>query len=916
MYDEKKYLILQYNQKFDKFEDKTTEIEWLRNDNNACEIKYIKNSKYYHKSWRDIKVFDNPKLIETENLLIYHSEKQLTDITTLLQFGEWFKAFYKNGSVKVYHTESLKIIKDKKNDKQIKNFLDYLKCIATIIEKLDGNNFLLNQLDKLIIQENSCLYKFLNGNLNKVKDNRAVILPFSSNQSQKLAVKTAIEHDLSIIQGPPGTGKTQTILNIVANCIMRGQTVAVVSGNNSATQNVYDKFVKEGYGYLNAFLGNDENVKDFFAGEQQDIKLIDSNKSGKQLENVLIQREGLINKCLSGEVDVARKNQLIEEFLVEKEINDAEYLIKEHIIPKTILKKKYTSSKLLELAAFLEVLPPDKITKFFNRVRLLFRYGIIKAKQVAEHQNDIVEYLKNKYYDKKIEGLIEEKLPLEHFLKEYSSEQLIPKYESLSLEIFNQALNSKYSDVNFSKFTKENYKDCFYEFVKRYPIIYSTTHALRSCSEKSYLYDCVIIDESSQVDLITAAIALSCARKVVLVGDEMQITHVVSSKLENQIKQLYLKYNLPECFDYVTNNILKTVKTGAHNIPSTLLCEHYRCDPQIIGFCNKRFYNNQLVIRKQHEKGYGVTICSHRGHSENNRTNETELESIDNEIIPMIENADIGIMAPYNNQIDLLKSKFADKNYKIETVHKFQGKECDYVILSVVADKINFYDDDDSKIDFMNSPNLINVAISRAKKRLFISVSEEILKQDGTILRDLSKYYEFYCSETKIVKSKIYSVFDLMYDDYSPILEEMNQRLKNISDFKSENIIATVIDDVLNDIAEICNDNRYGALSFKHNYPLKFVLKTDEITDNEDLKFVRNTHTHCDFVIYNTLDKSIELVVEVDRKYNHAKPEQVARDRRKDRLLKNAGIKLLRLPTTSIKCKEKIIEKLKENNLN
>lgn len=915
MYDEKKYLILQYNQKFDRFEDKTSEIEWYRNDNNAYEIKYVGNSNHYHKSWKDIKVIENPKIIETENLLIYHLEKQLTDIIFLLQFGKWFKVFYKNGSIKVYNAESLKIIKDKKNDKKIKNFLDYLKCVATAIEKLNDNNFLINQLDKLIIQENSCLYKFLSGNLKKIKDNRAVILPFSSNASQTLAVKIALEHDLSVIQGPPGTGKTQTILNIVANSILRGQTVAVVSGNNSATQNVYDKFVKEGYGYLNAFLGNDDNVKDFFAGEQEDIKLSVSNKSSKQLEDVLLQREGIINKCLACEVNAARKNQLIEEFLVEKEINNAEYLIKEHIIPKPILKKKYTSSKLLELAAFLEVLSSDKITKFFNRVRLFYHYGIIKAKQVAEHQNGIVEYLKNKYYDKKIEELTEEKLSLENYLKGYSCEQQIPEYESLSREIFDIALNSKYSGVNFSKFTKENYKDYFSEFIKRYPIIYSTTHALRSCSEKSYLYDCVIIDESSQVDLITATIAMSCARKVVLVGDEMQITHVVSSRLENQIKQLFIAYNLPECFDYVTNNILKTVKTWSPNIPSTLLFEHYRCDPQIIGFCNKRFYNNQLVIRTEHKNGFGVTICPHRAHSENNRTNETELESIDVEIIPMIENADIGIMAPYNNQIELLKDRFADKNYKIETVHKFQGKECDCVILSAVADKIKYYDDD-SKIDFMNSPNLINVAISRAKKRLFISVSEEILKQDGTILRDLSKYYEFYCSETKIVKSKTYSVFDLMYDEYSPILEEMNQRLKNISDFRSENIIATVIDDILKDLAEICYDNKYGALSFKHNYPLKFVLKIGEITDNEDLKFVRNTHTHCDFVIYNTLDKSIELVVEVDGKYNHAKPEQVARDRRKDRLLKNAGIKLLRLPTTAIKCKEKIIEKLKENNSN
>ena len=40
---------------------------------------------------------------------------------------------------------------------------------------------------------------------------------------------------------PNGTGKTQTILNIIANAVLNGQSVAVVSSNNAATKNVYEK---------------------------------------------------------------------------------------------------------------------------------------------------------------------------------------------------------------------------------------------------------------------------------------------------------------------------------------------------------------------------------------------------------------------------------------------------------------------------------------------------------------------------------------------------------------------------------------------------------------------------------------------------------------------------------------------------
>ena len=90
---------------------------------------------------------------------------------------------------------------------------------------------------------------------------------------------------------------------------------------------------------------------------------------------------------------------------------------------------------------------------------------------------------------------------------------------------------------------------------------------------------------------------------------------------------------------------------------------------------------------------------------------------------------------------------------------------------------------------------------------------------------------------------------------------------------------------------------------------MKYVIKVNTLTDPEDIKFVSNINTHCDFLIYNRLNKEIVLVVEVDGN-QHREAIQAARDRRKDRLLANAGVKILRLPTTSIECKEKIVAML------
>lgn len=896
-YNEKELLIMQFNDNFNDWEDVTAKIQWYEAENNACRVKYCGSDKFYFISWSKIKVLNNPQIIDVSNKIIYHKGNNLTDVVLYLKYDNWCKIFYKSGLKSVYKIENIRFINDRKNDKDVKGLLDYLKEISKQLSVEDGKDFLYNQLAEMTVLENSLLAKFISGKMLSVNDDRAIIFPFSTNLSQKKAVCNAIINDLSIIQGPPGTGKTQTILNIIANYVERGQNIAVLSGNNEATKNVEEKISKEGYSYINAVLGNSDNVNAFFAQENIAQVISGDKLKTNKLELSIQALEDNIDMALKCDVEAAKLSQLIEEYKVEKEINDAEYNIKEHIIPTTIQKKQYTSQKFLELASILEVLPNKKISGFFNRARLLFRYGILKVQSVADNQNDIVEYLKNRYYECKIEELNKEENEKVEFLKTANTQELYEKQTQLSKLIFNQSIINRYFGASFNEFTKYNYKNVFSQFVKRYPVVYSTTHAIRSCTGSNFLYDCIIIDEVSQVDLVSAIIAFSCARKVVLVGDEKQITHVVKSNLLPYLEEIFIKSNLSNYFNYTKNNILDCVIKRFPKIPNTMLNEHYRCDPQIIGFCNKRFYNNELVIKTKHQEGNGVTIIKHGSHFERERENEREVDIIDNEIVKEVLAADAGIVSPYRNQVTLLNDRLFEYGFAIDTIHKFQGREKDIIILSTVANKIKFYDDERS--DFLNNPNLINVAISRAKKKLYILASEEVLNQEGTILRDLSKYYEYYCDETKILSTNVYSVFDLMYDDYSPILIAMEKKLLKISEWRSENIIATVID-------EICKEGKCGALAYKFNFPLKYIIKARNLVDEEDIKFVNNMHTHCDFILFSNLDKKVELVVEVDGS-QHKETIQLNRDSRKDRLLKAAGIKIVRLSTTTIDCKEKII---------
>ena len=140
--------------------------------------------------------------------------------------------------------------KDKSNDK-MNNVIQYFHDIASLLDNETVGKMLADLYKKLRFSDDTALYKYLNPGYAKLplsnkeekidKPKKPLFFPFGCNNSQYKAVEEALSNQLSIIQGPPGTGKTQTILNIIANILLSGKTVMVVSGNNSATENVKEK---------------------------------------------------------------------------------------------------------------------------------------------------------------------------------------------------------------------------------------------------------------------------------------------------------------------------------------------------------------------------------------------------------------------------------------------------------------------------------------------------------------------------------------------------------------------------------------------------------------------------------------------------------------------------------------------------
>lgn len=305
MMNEREILILQIKQWTGEWEDITRQVQWFDALKNACRIKYVGNATFYWKSYKDLIIYDKPVIVDTIGKIVYCDKVPVKGVYQIIVFNEFAKLFFTSGNTKLVSRSIIKLVSDISQKSGIKDFIDYLKEISVLMPTEDGGNFLFNQLDKLSVLEDCVLGKFLSGKLKKDKTEKEIIYPFDTNLSQRVAVKAALEEDLSIIKGPPGTGKTQTILNIVANYIARGGSVAVVSGNNEATRNVKDKFEEAGFGYLNAFLGNAKNVETFFEGEQTAVKIDEKSVIGNSARYLRQTRDG-VETYLQLSLDVAK----------------------------------------------------------------------------------------------------------------------------------------------------------------------------------------------------------------------------------------------------------------------------------------------------------------------------------------------------------------------------------------------------------------------------------------------------------------------------------------------------------------------------------------------------------------------------------------------------------------------------------
>ncbi len=881
-----------------KGEDKTDKIRsYEYADGWKVNVRFYKPDKTYSYSKSNFQFYSNPIEINIDENSKTLVNGDIFNVKNILRFGPYCKIIFNDGSFKTVPIENLKLTE--KIGQVSEDRFNYFKDISKIVSVRtdDGTALLTKEYEKVnFVEKDTALYQYLNPQSSEIKDrvnNMPLIFPFGSNKSQYKAVENSMNHQISVIEGPPGTGKTQTILNIIANIIMQGKTVAVVSNNNEATANVYEKLKEKGYEFICATLGKKENKERFIEAQTGTYPNIEIENTVDINEIVALNKR--LDKTFELKNQIAISKELLEETKLQHKYFNKNETVADIFKVRSVFRLK--SKEITKLQVELEDMErSNSKIKFLFKLKAILLFGIGDFKFYKLPMSKIIKVFSKLFFLTKENELLK-------FINKATKSLSILKADELLEELKEQSntyllgyLKDKYGEKEFRRrYTLGELYMHSDEFIKDYPIVFSTTYSIKECLNSNFKYDYIIMDESSQVDLITGTLALSCAKNAIIVGDRKQLPNVVTTNNRKEIEELTKKYKISDNYNFLKECFLTSVLNSISNVPNVLLKEHYRCHPKIIQFSNKKFYNDELIVltEDKNEKDVMKAFITAEGNHARGHFNQRQIDVIREEVLPELNNIvcanQIGIVSPYNDQKDGLIDLKLDEKIKIDTVHKYQGREKDAIIITTVDNQIS---------EFVDDPKLLNVAVTRAKRFLRLVVSKKISESNGN-LSDLIKYIQY--NNFELVESKLKSIYDLLY---KPRREERLKYLKGkkrISDYDSENI-------TYNFIKEIIQKNEWNNIDVESHIPLKDLLEDLDSLSEEEKQYASNDWTHIDFVIYNKMDKKMVMAIEVDGYYFHKKyTRQSERDIIKNNILQKYNVPLIRLKT--IGCgEEKMLE--------
>lgn len=516
------------------------------------------------------------------------------------------------------------------------------------------------------------------------------------NMDQLLAINNAMIYSVAYIQGPPGTGKTNTIINTITTAFFNEKTVLFASYNNHPINGVYEKLSQMRYrGRTIPFpilrLGNYEKVKEAV----QTIRRL-----YREVEKVQIF-EGTLERNKDDRKRRARKlSALLESYEEMLDLKEREETIDRLLDYE---KKNAGSMQMLSFQADLNGRQRNKI-----RSRLERRRDITEEEAIALLDQDTEELLKYLYY---------------------TSAKYIRRLDDEEHKDLKAIVETKDADMAaeaFSKYLGE--KKNIIKLQKIFPIIATTCISAHRLGNPEPMFDMTIMDEASQCNNAVSLVPILRGKSLMLVGDPQQLNPVIllDSLVNDKLKK---KYGVADEYDYCKNSIYKTFLTCDAVSDEILLHNHYRCNPAIIGFNNKKYYNSQLHVLSQSKEQQPLLYADMPDtHTDYKNTAPEEARAIA-QYAAQNKDKSIGVITPFVNQKNLIEEELKKEgieNVVCGTVHAFQGDEKDVVLFSTaITDQTQ-----SGTYEWLkNNKELINVATSRAKDKLIVLSSRKNLER-------------------------------------------------------------------------------------------------------------------------------------------------------------------------------------------
>lgn len=519
---------------------------------------------------------------------------------------------------------------------------------------------------------------------------------YNLNSDQHKALQNAFTYHNSVIVGPPGTGKSFTIANIAAAAISNQESVLIASRNKPAVEVVREVLEKE------------FKLRDYLI-----------QTSGNRYRQALLAR---INRFLGGILSTPKVR------------------ITDHDIAQTLSKIEAIEAKYqkeLDLEMRRLKLRREEISGLRQSLENLWINNSLRTyDKHLLHYLDLLE--KQMILKKQVKAFAQDKIRYFRHLHRNTHRSTIKQYK--------KALSSS----NFTELKSILEKLEYSKLLDIFPIWLVNLAELNTVlPQKQELFDLVIIDESSQVDIAQALPAIQRAKRVVIVGDPMQLRHYSFLSRHKQ-EQFRLKHSLEAAafLNYRETSILDLyLEEVREQDQVSFLREHFRSSPQLISFSNKSFYNNQLEILKatpEHISGEQAEIVTVAGTRNADGTNLQEAEAIFERLQSFIQEQQdlkrtdsLGILSPFSAQVRFLK-KYLQERIDFESLKKhniliggpyhFQGSERDIMYLSFCVDDSSHA----AAFNHLNKMEVFNVSISRARSKIVLFHSLQNLSNKGS----------------------------------------------------------------------------------------------------------------------------------------------------------------------------------------